>query len=106
MSFKVKVLGAGSIGNHLSNASRALGWSVDLCDIDPEALERARTQIYPSRYGKWDDSIRLFESAQAPRGGYDLIFIGTPPHSPHATCERSGRRIAQGDPDREAAVRT
>jgi predicted dehydrogenase len=80
VAFKVKVLGAGSIGNHLSNAARALGWSVDLCDIDPKALERARTQIYPSRYGKWDDSIRLFDSAQAPRGGHDLIFIGTPPH--------------------------
>ena len=80
MAFKVKILGAGSIGNHLSNASRALGWSVDLCDVDAKALERTRSQIYPQRYGKWDDSIRLFDSREAPRGGYDLIFIGTPPH--------------------------
>jgi predicted dehydrogenase len=78
--FKVKVLGAGSIGNHLSNAARTMGWSVDLCDVDAQALERTRTQIYPMRYGKWDESIRLFDSSKAPSGGYDLIFIGTPPH--------------------------
>ncbi len=58
---KVKIIGAGSIGNHLSNASRALGWSVDLIDTDPKALERTRTQIYPSRYGTFDQAIRLFE---------------------------------------------
>jgi predicted dehydrogenase len=79
MAFKVKILGAGSIGNHLANASRSLGWSVDLCDVDPAALTRTRTQIYPGRYGKWDVQIRLFETKDAPIGGYDLIFIGTPP---------------------------
>lgn len=78
---KVKIFGAGSIGNHLSNACRALGWPVDLCDVDPAALERARSQIYPSRYGNWDDAIRLFKNEDAPTGCYDLIFIGTPPDS-------------------------
>jgi len=78
---KVKIYGAGSIGNHLSNASRAMGWSVDLCDVDPAALERTRTQIYPGRYGKWDDAISLFKNDQAPKGAHDLIFIGTPPDS-------------------------
>jgi len=75
----VKVIGAGSIGNHLSHAARTLGWAVDLCDIDEAALVRTRTEIYPSRYGKWDDGIGLYTSSDAPRGGYDLIFIGTPP---------------------------
>lgn len=78
---KVKILGAGSIGNHLANASRALGWTVHVCDIDEEALKRTRTQIYPSRYGQWDDAIQLFPSRSAPKGGYDLIAIGTPPDS-------------------------
>lgn len=78
---KVKVLGAGSIGNHLSNAARQLGWSVDIVDPDPAALQRTRTDIYPSRYGVWDDAIRLFAPHVAPAGGYDLIFIGTPPDS-------------------------
>ena len=54
---------------------------MDLCDIDSAALERARTQLYPGRYGQWDDAIGLFLSEQAPKGGYDLIIIGTPPES-------------------------
>jgi predicted dehydrogenase len=78
---KVKVLGAGSIGNHLSNAARQLGWSVDIIDPDPSALQRTRTDIYPSRYGVWDDAIRLFAPDGAPSGGYDLICIDTPPDS-------------------------
>jgi predicted dehydrogenase len=76
---KVKILGAGSIGNHLSNAARQLGWSVDI--VDPAALERTRKMIYPSRYGTWDDAIRLFAPSDANFGGYDLICIGTPPDS-------------------------
>jgi predicted dehydrogenase len=79
MSYSVKVIGAGSIGNHLSNAARALGWSVDLCDVDPAALKRTKEEIYPARYGAWDDSIRLFLAPEAPKGGHDFVFIGTPP---------------------------
>jgi len=76
---RVKIIGAGSIGNHLANASRVMGWSVDICDLDPNALDRTRNLIYPSRYGKWDESIRLFKCNDAPTREYDLIFIGTPP---------------------------
>jgi len=75
----VKVLGAGSIGNHMSHAARSLGWSVMLCDTDPAALERTRTSIYPGRYGAWDDNVRLCEARNAPKGGFDLIIVGTPP---------------------------
>ena len=39
---KVKVYGAGSIGNHLAQASRRMGWSVDICDIDNDALDRTK----------------------------------------------------------------
>ncbi len=85
---KVKVHGAGSIGNHLSNAARTLGWSVDLCDVDAKALDRTRQQIYPGRYGKWDDAITTFTSHKAPKGGYDLICVGTPPDS-HITLARA-----------------
>jgi len=79
--YHVKILGAGSIGNHLANASRRLGWRVTLCDLDPAALQRTREQIYPARYGQWDETIRLCTSAEAPQAGFDLIFIGTPPDS-------------------------
>lgn len=79
--FNVKIIGAGSIGNHLSHASRSLGWRVDLCDVNPAALQRTRNEIYPARYGSWDEAIRLFECKDAPTGAYDLIFVGTPPDS-------------------------
>lgn len=79
--YKVKIFGAGSIGNHLANASRAQGWSVDIVDLDEDALGRTKNDIYPSRYGAWDPEIGLYTSSNAPVGGYDLIFIGTPPDS-------------------------
>ena len=78
---RVKIYGAGSIGNHLSHAARVLGYSVDLCDIDPAALSRTRDSIYPGRYGKWDDAIKLHRVGEEPKGGFDRIFIGTPPDS-------------------------
>jgi predicted dehydrogenase len=79
--YRVKILGAGSIGNHLAHASRRMGWSVDICDIDPAALNRTKTEIYPSRYGAWDSEIGLYGAKDAPKGGYDFIFVGTPPDS-------------------------
>jgi len=78
---RMKVHGAGSIGNHLAHAARTLGWSVVVCDIDPAALDRMRRELYPGRYGKWDDQIELTLSADAPKGGFDVIHIGTPPES-------------------------
>lgn len=84
---KVKIIGAGSIGNHLSKASRSAGWEVTVVDKDPEALRRMKEEIYPKRYEAWDEAIKLFSSDEAPKGGYDVIFVGTPPdiHLPIAT---------------------
>ena len=79
--YNVKILGAGSIGNHLAHASRTLGWQVTLCDVDRAALDRTRLEIYPARYGQWDESIQLRRVADAPKGTFDLIVIGTPPDS-------------------------
>jgi predicted dehydrogenase len=79
--YRVKIHGAGSVGNHLAHASRKLGWDVHVCDVDPAALERTRYQIYPQRYGAWDEAIKLLTSDKAPVGGYDIIFVGTPPTS-------------------------
>lgn len=78
---KVKIFGAGSIGNHLANASRAKSWDVVICDIDPDALNRTKNEIYPARYGAWDENIQLCLNADAPVGGFDIIIIGTPPDS-------------------------
>jgi Trk K+ transport system NAD-binding subunit len=64
---KAKVIGAGSIGNHLSNALRVLGHDVTLCDVDPAALQRTKTEIYPTRYGAWDEEIDLCLAGKARR---------------------------------------
>ena len=56
---RIGIIGAGSIGNHLAHAARALGWDVTLCDIDDAALKRTKNEIYPSRYKRWDNKIKL-----------------------------------------------
>ena len=76
---KIKIYGAGSIGNHHAHAARTLGWQVDICDNDPKALERTKSMIYPERYGKWDKAIGLFTTNSVPKNIYDYIIIGTPP---------------------------
>ena len=75
--FKVKIYGAGSIGNHYSYAFRKRSWKVKVYDIDKKALQRMKKNIYPSRYGKWDDKIELTNKND--NEYYDLIVIGTPP---------------------------
>lgn len=78
---RIKIFGAGSIGNHLANAARRLEYEVVVCDVDDAALSRMKNEIYPGRYGAWDDSIQLCKNDEAPRGDFDLIHIGTPPTS-------------------------
>ena len=79
--YRVKVFGAGSIGNHLTHACRSLGWEVTVVDVDGEALERMRTEIYPSRYGNWDDAILLIDPESVANHPFDLVIVGTPPDS-------------------------
>ncbi len=76
----IKIIGAGSIGNHLAHACRHKNWQVDLYDCDNKALDRTRNMIFPSRYGSWDDKINLYNSKNDKiKKDYDVIFIGTPP---------------------------
>lgn len=74
-----KVIGAGSIGNHLSNALRKLGVGVTIVDVDRNALERTRVQIYPERYGEFDQEIQLKKPEEISGIPFDLCIIGTPP---------------------------
>jgi predicted dehydrogenase len=92
---RVKIHGAGSIGNHLAHAARTLGWDVLVCDVAEAALDRMRREIYPGRYGRWDEAIRLYPSAEVPREGFDLVCIGTPPEA-HVPLARAA--VAEGAP--------
>ncbi|MDO8510154.1 MAG: Gfo/Idh/MocA family oxidoreductase [bacterium] len=77
---KAKIIGAGSIGNHHAEACRSMGWDVTVVDTDQAALDRMKSEIYPKRYGAWDESIKLFLSSEQPSGGFDVVYLGTPPH--------------------------
>ncbi|MEK7559700.1 MAG: Gfo/Idh/MocA family oxidoreductase, partial [Patescibacteria group bacterium] len=81
---KVKIIGAGSIGNHHAQSARAMGWDVVVVDTSMEALERMKYEIYPERYGAWDEEIKLWHpdfpnAKEAPKGNFDIIMIDTPP---------------------------
>ena len=89
MTARGKVIGAGSIGNHLGHGCRTLGMDVTICDIDRSALERARDVIYPNRYGSWDEAIRLATPDELVGEDFDIVIVGTPPatHLKVATAE-------------------
>ncbi len=74
---KVKIYGAGSVGNHFANACRELEIDVTVIDPDAAALKRMKSELYPSRYGSWDDKIVL--SQDNIHDQFDLTIIGTPP---------------------------
>ena len=75
----IKIFGAGSIGNHLANAATSLGFYVDIFDKDIAALKRMKNEIYPKRYGSWNNKINLFQNEEVTNNNYELICIGTPP---------------------------
>lgn len=93
-TLSVKIIGAGSVGNHLANAFRKYKHKVTLTDIDPGALERTKLEIYPSRYQFWDEEIRtglpkLFKDEE-----FDIVVIGTPPDT-HLNIATSEMRMAK-----------
>lgn len=77
----ILIFGAGSIGNHMANAARVLGWDVTVVDPDVDALARMKCEIYPARYGKWDEAVQLKEILDDAVTNFDLAIIGTPPDS-------------------------
>lgn len=90
MNYKVKIYGAGSIGNHYANQYINRGWSVTIFDIDKKALLRTKNLIYPSRYGKWNNKINLLTKDD--NKFYDLIIIGTPPSSHFSIAKKQVKK--------------
>ena len=77
----ILIFGSGSIGNHMTKASRELGFNVYVTDKSAKALERMRYYIYPKRYKKWYVNINLlnYKDVFKFKKKFDLIIIGTPP---------------------------
>ena len=80
---KILVFGAGSIGNHMVNASLKLKKKVFVTDKNPKAILRMKNYIFPKRYGKWDNRIGIinFNDVFKTEKEFDLIIIGTPPNT-------------------------
>ena len=72
---KIKIIGAGSIGNHMAYASRYLSFDTTVSDISKVALNRMKNDIYPSRYGEWDNKIKLINENIYDNISYDIIII-------------------------------
>lgn len=62
-------------------------------DIDPAALKRTQSEIYPSRYGEWDRAISLIDSLDCGQS-VDLTIIGTPPDR-HIENVKSALNVCQ-----------
>jgi predicted dehydrogenase len=77
--YKVRIIGAGSIGNHLANGFVNNGFYVEITDKDSAALYRTMNEIYPARYGSWDDRIVIVQSSETGFFETDVLVIGTPP---------------------------
>ena len=78
---KVRIIGAGSIGNHLANAFVNNDFYVEITDKDPKALYRTKYEIYPSRYGSWDDRIVIVQNSETEFFETNVLVIGTPPNT-------------------------
>ena len=80
---KVLIFGAGSIGNHLANASRKCNLDVSVVDISFKALKRMKKIIYPSRYKKWDPNIKIlnYKDIFMSNENFHLVIVGTPPET-------------------------
>ena len=91
----VLIFGSGSIGNHLANASRKLGLSVNVTDISDKALLRMKIKFTPFRYLKWDNKIELINYKKIFKlKKFDLIIIGTPPSSHYDLIKKIFKHIS------------
>lgn len=84
---KVKIYGAGSIGNHYAYACYKKGWKITIVDKDPKALVRMKQKIFPSRYGFWSKKINL--TTIDGNDYFDIVIIGTPPSSHLELAEKN-----------------
>ena len=78
---KILIFGSGSIGNHMAHACVSFGWDVFITDINNNALERMKNEIYVKRYKKWNNKITQINYSEVfkLKFNFDLIILGTPP---------------------------
>ena len=55
----ILIFGAGSVGTHHANAARTLNCNVLICDINFSKFKYMKNNLYPKRYGNWDNKIKF-----------------------------------------------
>ena len=77
----ILIFGAGSVGTHHAHAARVLKYNAYITDINENQLEFMKSQLYPKRYGKWDNKIKIikFKNIFITKIKFDLIIIGVTP---------------------------
>ena len=75
---KIKIIGAGSAGNHIAFAFKKFNAKITMVDTNLASLKRSKNQIYIPRYKKWDKNINLV-SKDSVKNKYDCIIISSPP---------------------------
>ena len=81
MKKKVLIFGSGSIGTHHTNAAISLDCDVYVTDKKFSQLQNMKDNIYPQRYGHWNNQINLIPYKQVflLKYYFDLVIIGVPP---------------------------
>ena len=89
---KCLIFGAGSVGAHHCFAARERNFEVVVVDPNPDALKRFETEIYPQRYGYFDEEVTLTTSrASLPQDYLEVAtwVIGSPPDTHHTLLEEA-----------------
>jgi predicted dehydrogenase len=93
---KVKIIGAGSAGNHICYALTRIKKikKIFLTDINKKNLVRAKKKIFFTRYKKWNSKIKLELEKNTLSQKFDIIIISTPPQ---VHLENLNQNINQSD---------
>ena len=75
---KVKIIGSGSAGNHISYALKNFSNSITMTDKDLKSLRNSKKEIYIKRYKVWNNNITQ-KIENNDNDNYDLIIISSPP---------------------------
>ena len=76
---KIKIIGCGSAGNHISFAFSKYAKKITMTDTSEKFFLRSK-KIYIQRYNKWNNKID-FKLEKNDKTFYDVILISSPPNT-------------------------
>jgi predicted dehydrogenase len=85
---KIKIIGAGSAGNHMAFAFKKYNAKITMQDNNLNSLKRSKNKIYLPRYKIWDTNINLIIK-DSNKVKYDCIIISSPPDTHLEVLEKN-----------------